>query len=37
MNFAVDIHTHVVPADFPAYAGKHGGAFAMVLRYLTRG
>ena len=23
---AIDIHTHIVPADFPAYAGKHGGA-----------
>jgi aminocarboxymuconate-semialdehyde decarboxylase len=23
---AIDIHTHIVPAEFPAYAGKHGGA-----------
>ena len=23
---AIDIHTHIVPADIPAYAGKHGGA-----------
>jgi aminocarboxymuconate-semialdehyde decarboxylase len=22
---AIDIHTHIVPAEFPAYAGKHGG------------
>jgi len=22
---AIDIHTHIVPFDFPAYAGKHGG------------
>lgn len=22
---AIDIHTHIVPADIPAYAGKHGG------------
>ena len=22
----IDIHTHIVPAEFPAYAGKHGGA-----------
>jgi aminocarboxymuconate-semialdehyde decarboxylase len=27
MTFAaIDIHTHIVPAEFPAYAGKHGGA-----------
>jgi aminocarboxymuconate-semialdehyde decarboxylase len=26
MEAAIDIHTHIVPADFPAYAGKHGGA-----------
>ena len=23
---AIDIHTHIVPAEFPSYAGKHGGA-----------
>jgi aminocarboxymuconate-semialdehyde decarboxylase len=23
---AIDIHTHIVPAEFPAYAGKHGDA-----------
>ena len=23
---AIDIHTHIVPAEFPPYAGKHGGA-----------
>ena len=23
---AIDIHTHIVPAEFPAYAGKHGAA-----------
>jgi aminocarboxymuconate-semialdehyde decarboxylase len=23
---AIDIHTHIVPAEFPAYAGAHGGA-----------
>lgn len=23
---AIDIHTHIVPAEFPAYAGKFGGA-----------
>ena len=23
---AIDIHTHIVPAEFPAYAGTHGGA-----------
>ena len=23
---AIDIHTHIVPAEFPAYAGRHGGA-----------
>jgi aminocarboxymuconate-semialdehyde decarboxylase len=23
---AIDIHTHIVPAEFPAYAGKHSGA-----------
>ncbi|MGH6725055.1 MAG: amidohydrolase family protein [Pseudolabrys sp.] len=23
---AIDIHTHIVPAEFPAYSGKHGGA-----------
>ncbi len=23
---AIDIHTHIVPAQFPAYAGTHGGA-----------
>ena len=22
-NNAIDIHTHIVPAEFPAYAGKH--------------
>jgi aminocarboxymuconate-semialdehyde decarboxylase len=22
----IDIHTHIVPAEFPAYAGSHGGA-----------
>ena len=22
---AIDIHTHIVPAEFPAYAGRHGG------------
>jgi aminocarboxymuconate-semialdehyde decarboxylase len=22
---AIDIHTHIVPASFPAYAGRHGG------------
>ncbi len=26
MTAAIDIHTHIVPAEFPAYAGKHGGA-----------
>ncbi|MFN3658846.1 MAG: amidohydrolase family protein [Pseudolabrys sp.] len=25
MTHAIDIHTHVVPAEFPAYAGAHGG------------
>ena len=25
-HHAIDIHTHIVPAEFPAYAGKHGGA-----------
>jgi aminocarboxymuconate-semialdehyde decarboxylase len=23
---AIDIHTHIVPAEFPGYAGKHGSA-----------
>ncbi|HZP78247.1 MAG TPA: amidohydrolase family protein [Pseudolabrys sp.] len=23
---AIDIHTHIVPADIPAYGGSHGGA-----------
>ena len=23
---AIDIHTHIVPAEFLAYARKHGGA-----------
>jgi aminocarboxymuconate-semialdehyde decarboxylase len=23
MTHAIDIHTHIVPAEFPAYAGKH--------------
>ncbi len=23
---AIDIHTHIVPAEFPAYVGRHGGA-----------
>jgi len=26
MTAVIDIHTHIVPAEFPAYAGKHGGA-----------
>ena len=24
---AIDIHTHIVPAEFPAYAGKHVSEF----------
>jgi aminocarboxymuconate-semialdehyde decarboxylase len=27
MTHAIDIHTHIVPAGFPAYAGKHATEF----------